>query len=577
MKRSLFRLKWSCLVLSSLLALLIAASARQVNAQPSLPDIVRFLRQATFGPTPDLIRHVREIGFEAFLDEQFDENITPRSDYPLFDREGREMDLMPFNRDNATCPSPSICLTDNYTLYPLQVHFFNNALYREDQVRQRIAWALSQILVTSGAEAQLFRAGRMRHYQQLLYENALGKYRDILYKVTLSPAMGRYLDMVDNRCQTPTPPDPNICRNGLAVKPNENYAREILQLFSIGVYMLNPDGTLQADENGDPIFSYDQDTIEEFSRVFTGWTFAPQLAPGIVNYRDPMRVFLQAGFEARHDKGPKTLLNGFELPGGQSAEEELNAAIDNIISHPNTAPFISKILIQNLVTSNPSPAYVERVSTVFSANVDSPTQLFEVVKAILLDEEARGDFRDPATEPVYGKLSEPVLFVTSLLRAFNATSDGVLAGSPRGGVRSFVGEMDQAPFLSPTVFNFFQYADTEVPGYEGVSGPEFGIQSSVTAIRRANFVNTIVFSGIPPLTVDRPVGTSIDLSRWEALAADPDRLIGRLNQLLLHRSMSQEMRDIITAAVSDPDTDPLTRAQTAIYLIVTSSQYQVQR
>lgn len=573
MKRSLFRLPWGCFLISSLLALLIATSARRANAQPTLADTVRFLRQSTFGPTPDLIAHIQEVGFEAFLDEQF---AAPPSDYPLFDREGREMDLMPFNRDNATCPSPSICLTDNYTLYPLQVHFFNNALYGNDQVRQRVAWALSQILVTSGADPDLFRTGRMRHYQQLLYENALGNYRDILYKVTLSPTMGRYLDMVDNRCQTPTPPDPNICRNGLAVKPNENYAREILQLFSIGLYLLNPDGTLQEDENG-PIFSYNQDTIEEFSRAFTGWTFAPQLAAGIVNYRDQMIVFLQGGFEARHDKGPKILLNGFELPGGQSAEEEVNAAIDNIISHENVAPFISKILIQNMVTSNPSPAYVERVATVFSANVSSPTQLQEVVKAILLDEEARGDFRD---EPVYGKLKEPVLFVTNLLRAFNPTSDGVLAGSPQGGVRNFVGEMDQAPFLSPTVFNFFQYADTEVPGFDGVLGPEFGIQSSVTAIRRANFVNTIVFSGIPAIDPDRPIGTFIDLSPWEALAGDPDPnlLIEELNQLLLHGSMSQEMRDIITAAVlSVPDTDPLLRARTAIYLILTSSQYQVQR
>jgi len=518
---------------------------------------------------------VQEIGLEAFLDEQF---AAPRSDYPTLDRNGEEMDLKPFNRDNATCPSPSECLTDNYTLYPLQVHFFNNALFGQDQVRQRVAWALSQILVTSGAEANLFRTGRMRRYQQLLYENALGNYRDILYKVTLHPTMGRYLDMVDNRCQTPTPPDVNICRNGLAVKPNENYAREILQLFSIGLYLLNPDGTVQVDGNGDPIFSYNQETIEEFARVFTGWTFADQLAPGIVNYRDPMIVFLPSGFEARHDKGPKTLLNGFQLPGGQSAEEELNAAHDNILSHQNTAPFISKILIQNLVTSNPSPAYVGRVASVFSANLSSPTQLQAVVKAILLDEEARGDFVDPAVEPVFGKLNEPVLLVTNLLRAFDATSDGVLAGSPRAGVRNFVGEMDQAPFMSPTVFNFFQYADTEVPGFDNVAGPEFGIQSSVTQIRRANFANTIVFSAIPPNTVDRPVGTSVDLSSWAALAGDPDQLVEEVNRLLLHGSMSAQMRQIVRDAVlSVPSSDPLLRARTAIYLVATSSQYQVQR
>ena len=222
--------------------------------------------------------------------------------------------------------------------------------------------------------------------------------------------MGRFLDMLNNRCQTPTPANANVRRNGLKSQPNENYAREILQLFSIGTFVLNRSGTRALDGNGNPISTYDQKTVEEFARVFTGWVLTPAL-PGppevggtVPNYRDPMVLHKDSqGREDYHDRGPKTLLNGVvQLPGGQSADQELNAAIDNIADHPNVAPFITKQLIQHLVTSNPSPEYVQRMANVFAANRTSATQLFEVVRAILLDPEARGDFKDPATTPNTG-------------------------------------------------------------------------------------------------------------------------------------------------------------------------------
>ena len=162
------------------------------------------------------------------------------------------------------------------------------------------------------------------------------------------------------------PANANVCRNGLKSQPNENYAREILQLFSVGTFVLNQDGTRALDGNGNPISTYDQKTVEEFARVFTGWVLAPAL-PGppevggtVPNYRDPMVLHKDSqGREDYHDRGPKTLLNGVQLPGGQAADQELNAAIDNIADHPNVAPFITKQLIQHLVTSNPSPEYVQ--------------------------------------------------------------------------------------------------------------------------------------------------------------------------------------------------------------------------
>ena len=550
----------------------ICSTARLIEAQLSSAsaDTVRFLEQATFGPSQSLIAHVQQVGIEAYLDEQLR---APMTDYP-------DLEFWPQTRP-ASCTGD--CQRDNYTYYQLQRHFFTNALYGQDQLRQRIAFALGQILVTSQVDVPL--PSWMRGYQQLLYSSAFGNFRQLLYDVTLNPTMGRFLDMLNNRCQRRTPPDVNVCRNGLTAQPNENYAREILQLFSIGTFLLNQDGTRQLDGNGNPIPTYDQKIVEEFARVFTGWILAPAL-PGpssvggtVPNYRDPMRVRVSGGFEDYHDKGPKTLLNGFELPGGQSQTQELNVAIDNIAFNPNVAPFISKQLIQHLVTSNPSPAYVTRIASVFASNSNSPTQLYDVVRAILLDTEARGDFIDPATQPNYGKLREPVQSITNLLRAFEATSDGVLNSLNVGGSVFGSADMSQDVFNAPSVFSFYP-PTARVPG-ENALGPQFGIFSSLTSLRRANFANRVIFLTIPAAPPNRPIGTSIDLAPWDPLANNPEQLIEALNQLLLHGAMSAEMRQSILTAVTSIPASPASnlrsRVRTAIYLIATSSQYQVQR
>ena len=566
MKRRLSRSRLTlwCVLISVTLGI---GSVPRVEGQTSSADVVRFLEQSTFGPTTELIARVQEIGFEAFLNEQA---AAPLTDYP-------DLSFWPQTRPTSCAGE---CQRDNYTLYPLQRHFFVNALYGQDQLRQRVAFALGQILVTSRVDIPL--PSWMRTYQQLLYRSAFGNFRQLLYDVTVSPTMGRFLDMLNNRCQTRTPPNVNICRNGLNSQPNENYAREILQLFSIGTFMLNQDGTQQRDASGNPIPTYDQTTVEEFARVFTGWILAPALPgpPGIggtvPNYRDPMRVRLDSrGREDYHDKGPKTLLNGFQLPGGQSQAAELDAAIDNIAFHPNVAPFLSKQLIQHLVTSNPGPAYVARIASVFASNVNSPTQLYDVVRAILLDPEARGDFMDPETQPNYGKLREPVQFITNLLRAFNATSDGVLNSLNVGGSSIGSAEMSQDVFNAPSVFSFYP-PTARVPG-ENALGPQFAIFSSLTSLRRANFVNRVVFSTIPAALPNRPSGTAIDLSPWDPLAKNPDELIEALNRLLLHGTITAEMRDSVKIAVENiPASNPRLRVRTALYLIATSSQYQVQ-
>ena len=548
----------------------ICSTARLVEAQPSPADTVRFLEQATFGPSQSLIAHVQQVGIEAYLDEQLR---APMTDYP-------DLEFWPQTRPTS-CTGD--CQRDNYTYYQLQRHFFTNALYGQDQLRQRVAFALGQILVTSQVDVPL--PSWMRGYQQLLYSSAFGNFRQLLYDVTLNPTMGRFLDMLNNRCQRRTPLDVKVCRNGLTAQPNENYAREILQLFSIGTFLLNQDGSRKLDGNGNPIATYDQKIVEEFARVFTGWILAPAL-PGpssvggtVPNYRDSMRVRVSGGFEDYHDKGSKMLLNGFELPGGQSQTQELNVAIDNIAFNPNVAPFISKQLIQHLVTSNPSPAYVTRIASVFASNSNSPTQLYDVVRAILLDTEARGDFIDPATQPNYGKLREPVQSITNLLRAFEATSDGVLNSLNVGGSVFGSADMSQDVFNAPSVFSFYP-PTARVPG-ENALGPQFGIFSSLTSLRRANFANRVIFLTIPAAPPNRPTGTSIDLAPWDPLANNPEQLIEALNQLLLHGAMSAEVRQSILTAVTSIPASPASnlrsRVRTAIYLIATSSQYQVQR
>lgn len=525
--------------------------------RPSAPsvgesDAVRFLEQTTFGPNSQLIDRVQSIGLDEMLQNEFS---VPMSIYP---------DLVPFPADSSIgCPTGSDpnCFRDNYTMYPLQVKFFLNALYGDDQLRQRVAFALHQIFVVSGVTID--QPSSMAPYLNLFVRGAFGNYRQLLYDVTLNPAMGRYLDMANNDK-----------RSGSA-SPNENYAREIIQLFSIGLFKLNQDGSLQLDAAGQPIPTYDQSTIIGFAKIFTGWTYAP--LPGTTshwtnpeNYLAPM-----VAFQNHHDLSAKPLLNGVISAANQAAKKDLVFALDNIFNHPNVAPFICKQLIQHLVTSNPSLGYVSRVSAVFNNNgAGVRGDLKAVVTAILLDEEARcADVTNCASsrDVNYGHLRSPILLITNLLRAFSAVSDGVsLSDRARN--------MGQEPFNPPTVFSYYR------PNYiipnTTLLGPEFNIQSSSAAIQRANFANTMVFSriGTPP------GGTAIDLTGLQARSTSDvtgAALVDELNRLLMHGAMSAEMRtkilQTITALPSATAANHLQRARWALYLVATSSQYQVAR
>jgi uncharacterized protein (DUF1800 family) len=540
-------------------------------------DRIRFLEQATFGPSPALDLRVRRIGIKSWLAEQFEIPYpSAGTPYPNFPLRPTTLPLTCNGQIDNGEPDPDpFCYANHYTQYPTQNWFYREAFYGDAQLRHRVAWALSQIWVISGTDIQ--QSSHMVAYHKVLSRNAFGNWRNLMQEMTLNPGMGDYLDM----------------RESTRFYRNENFAREILQLFNVGLVMLNQDGTVQTDSQNNPIPTYDQITINNFTLLLTGWnlceaslTLCPNRSPGSPNFIDSMIITNPNN----HDLSAKTLLN---YPGSTTtnvpacdgctgaavttyATNSLNQALDNIYNHPNVAPFVSKFLIQQLVTGDPTPAYVGRISAVFNANRTNPTQLKEVVKAILLDPEARGDFK---TEPRYGKLREPVMLLTNLARQFdvrsfdrNAQSDGVLT--------SETSAMGQVAFMSPSVFNFYP-PDYIVPG-TSFNGPEYALYTTGTAVSRINFVNALVFEGVP-LNTERRVtaGTSIGLTDLQAIiAADPsgNDLMDVLNIRMMHGTMTPQMRaTILNAVLTVPEANPLLRAKRAVYLVATSSQYQVQR
>lgn len=534
-------------------------------------DRMRFLEQATFGPTAALDTRIRRIGLRTWLGEQLDMS------YPSAANPYPNVPLKPTNAP-ADCDSagtddvPATCFRDVYTMYLPQTWFYKEALYGDPQLRHRVSWALAQLWVISGVDTQ--QSSWMITYHQQISRNAFGNWRQLMQDVTLNPGMGNYLDMIRST------------KNN----PNENYPREILQLFNVGLVMLNPDGTVQHDGQGHEIPTYDQNTINNFTKVFTGWrdcnvqASCPNLVAGAPDYKDPMLLVPN-----NHDLTAKTL---FSYPGSTTtniaactgctgtaittyANNSLNQALDNIYNHPNVAPFVSKYLIQQLVTSDPTPAYVARISAVFNANRTNPTQMKEVVKAILLDPEARGDSK---TDTHYGKLREPVQLMTNVFRQVGVTSADGLSQSD-GNINRFPSGLAQNVFNSPTVFNF--YPPTYIVPGTTLLGPEFAIFNTGTAIGRANFANSMVYGQINVSLPDSPNGTKLNLAELQAIeAADTtsNQLLDVLNQRFMHGTMSAQMRSSIqtaTNAVSVNDTQGRVRA--ALYLVVTSSQYQVQR
>ncbi len=524
------------------------AVAPPAPAAPSANEAVRLLDQASFGPTATAVAAVQSQGVATWVDAQL---AQPSTGYAAIDW---------IDANSAVgCPtgSAATCYRDHYTAYPLQLQFYRNALTGADQLRQRVALAYSQIFVASAIDIKPTYG--MRGYQQMLLDDAFANYRTLLEHVTLSPAMGDYLDMVNNDKPSAT------------VQTNENYAREVLQLFSIGLSKLNADGTVVTDANGVAVPSYDQSVVQGYARAFTGWTYAPR--PGAtsrwtnpVNYTDPL-----VAFDAHHDTAAKTVVDGKTLAAGQTAAKDLADALDSIYHHPNVGPFIGRQLIQALVTSNPTPAYVARISAVFADDgAGVRGDLKAVIRAILLDPEARGDV---AAGTSYGKLRDPAVYTAAVARAMNATSDGVYLNAQATA-------MGQSVFTAPSVFSFYP-PDYALPGSASLLAPQFGVENTTTSVARFNFAYALLNAnnGIAPdATVAGSTGTQVDLSSLQALAATPTALVDRLDAQLTHQTMTATEKSAVTTAVGAvAATDTLGRARMAAYLVAVSPRYLIER
>jgi uncharacterized protein (DUF1800 family) len=433
----------------------------------------------------------------------------------------------------------------NTDLRPVQEAFFQNAVTGQDQLRQRVAFALSEIWVVS-ADPGIKYAYAFPPYWRIFRDNAFGSYRDLIKAVTLNPPMGSYLDMANN----------NKGNASLGTAANENYAREVMQLFTLGLAQLNPDGSAVLDSHGNPVPTYSQSDVTNLAKALTGWTYPT--APGHTAKVNNPEYFIgpMIPVEIEHDTSQKTIFGGIVIPSGQTAEQDLESVLDAMMSQPSMAPFIGKQLIQHLVTSNPSPAYVQRVSTVFSSTGGN---LQNVIAAILTDTEARaGDNVSTPVDPNFGHLREPVLFVANMLRALNATL------GPSSTVYNDATAMGQDLFYAPTVFSYFS------PQYRtpnGMLGPEFQIYSTQTAAERANIVNTALYGALDK-------GTTIDLSIFEQYANNTQSLAGSLNTFFLHGAMSDNLQTAIANAVNAAN-GPKAKVQAALYIVLTSGEYQI--
>ena len=504
----------------------LLASQSSFGESVTAREAARFLDQATWAPTPASIAEFQQLGMTAWLNAQFALNTSDLPDQAILDSAGKS----------------------NNNLAPVQAAFFQNTVSGQDQLRQRVAFILSQIWVTS-ATTGLNPAYAYPPYWRIFRDNAFGNYRDIIKAVTLSPAMGRYLNMANN----------NKANAAAGTSPNENYGRELMQLFTLGLTQLNLDGSPVVDANNNAVPTYDQTTVTNMAKVVTGWTYPT--APGATAKKNNPAYYFGQMFavESEHDTTAKTIFGNVTIPAGQTAGADLDLLLDALMAQPTMAPFISEQLIQHLVTSNPSPAYIQRVSQVFENDGTGVRgNLQAVITAILTDAEARaGDGAQSAITANFGHLREPILMMANLLRGLNAT-----VAAPNG-VSNDASNLSEELFYAPSVFSYFS------PQYRtehGLLGPEFQIYSTQTAASRDDTVNTLLYGTV--------AGVKLSLAPFVAVAGNTTNLLNYIGGVFLHSSMSAALQNAMTDAVN-AQTTAAAKAEAALYVALTSSEYQV--
>ncbi len=512
-----------------------AASVLGTNQAVTANEASRFLGQAAFGGSAADVAVVQSLGLDGWLNSQF-----------AAERTQSHWDWMVANGYAVVANTFNFSGVDN-TLW-------RKLMSSPDVLRQRVTLALSEIFVISMDGLPVNWRGMVAaSYMDTLEAHALGNYRQLLEAVTLSVGMGVYLNMRGNQKA-----------DGRGREPDENYAREVMQLFTIGLHTLNPDGTLQT-VNGAPQDTYTQDDIKGLARVFTGWDYDRYNATVPDHATRPM-----AFVASRHSPEEKKFL-GVTLPAGTDGVGELRVALDTLANHPNVGPFIGKQLIQRLVTSNPSAAYVGRVAAAFANNGQGVRgDLTAVIRAVLLDTEAR----TPDSSPGWGKLREPMVRLVQWARTFNATSPGDLWNV--GNMSSASTRLGQSPLRSPSVFNFFR------PGYvppgttlgtAGLAAPEFQITNESTVVGYANWMQTVIGSGVGEVKGD--------YSPWVPLATNPPALFDALNDLLAAGQLGAASRAAITTAVGSmaatTDAHKLNRVYATVWLVMCSPEYLAQK
>ena len=491
----------------------VAVPVRVASEKMAYNEAVRFLEMATWGPTPQSVVDVQTMGRDAWLAAQF---AKPAGKWP---------------DPNTTTEGVS----------RLQTAFFNTALTGDDQLRQRAAFALAQIVVVSAVKDVQFE--QMVSYQRLLGDYAFGGYRDLLTAITLSPSMGDFLDMVNNDKANPA--------TGTAA--NENYARELLQLFTVGLVQLDPQG-VPLTAAGAAVAEYDQSTVSEMAKVMTGWTYGRTPGFGSLWKNMPYYFGPMVAFENHHDTTQKSinLPSPCVISAGGTAESDLTAALDCIYRQSNVAPFVSYRLIQRFVMSNPSPAYVGRVAKAFQSSQGS---LQSVITALLTDTEAQSEGA--------GKLAEPILYATGLLRALNATVTAPDALTNQATL------MGQTPLAPGSVFSYFSPYYL-IPGFTPPPvAPEFQAMNAATALARANFAYRVAANGISS-------GITVDLANLQDLANKPDDLVEALNQALFRGEMDSNVRGILVTAAGG-SSSMASRVRSALYAAAAAPQYEVER
>ena len=518
-------------------------------------DAARFLAQATFGPTTADITRLRQIGYSQWLDEQVDEARTPPT---------------------LVLPRLQQVVANGFPVADLRPpHRRNEWLWQaangRDQLRMRVSFALSEIFVVSDRDVADSNATiyRIADYQDTLSRGAFGSYRDLLENVTLHPAMGYFLSHVGNRKADPA-------RN---LTPDENYGREVMQLFSIGLVERNRDFSVVLGAGGQTTPTYDEKVVSAMARVFTGWTYAGQTDAQFGRNNNTSFAPMQC-HPTFHDDQPKQIFSGIVISEGSNCTASLRKALDALAAHPNVAPFISRQLIQRLVTSNPSPAYVQRVSAEWIA---SNGNLGRVVRTILLDTEAR----IPPTGAGFGKAREPLLKVTTLWRAFGARYVPPATGEIRftfSNAGDLTSSLLQDSQRAPSVFNFFE-PDYRLPGADGATGPyapEFQILTEATYASMLNQHDSLVwnYTGAPP-TATTP-GPILDIAALTTLAEAGNHagMVQQVNTLLFSGALgdaSQQAMVRMLDRLAGINESAANRAKSLVLLALASPEFAIQR